>query len=460
MLNAQADSAAAASAEAAAAAASAAALAATALPEATSSAPTASDPTPSKLKGSRVIGLSPQHKLAVREFATLTGVSDKRCSRAQLLIVHSTMTEMSRQGLFQGEVPSLEAIAKVVPSNMKMVHDSCRAYDEELLAQRAQRRLDKGFVITDAGAAGKKKETYVIFSGFDHIDGCVVEEVAGGEPISGGGKKTAELVKEKAAQISLDLAGSATDNASDVIKTFVAEMQSSFDFFVAVGCTLHILNLVLMNAYHSTFGFEEMGVCSALRCGYIINYLMSLEGNLDAWKKWARDNGHEAIAYKACGASKSRWWSVVQSFGDVYRNREAYSDWCIFMANGAKSTSSYKAIFEEAATWLQNQKVTADLAFVLGFNIAFWDPEMKFCQGIGPWQKDLPAVKQKAGYRADEYSVHAVLARRKLIGLNPFEDDRFSDFQRERALLSAEIGEGGEESERDFMDKQVGAPYL
>ena len=157
--NAQADSAAAACAVAAGEAASAAALAATAFPEATSSAPTASDSTPSKLKGSRVIGLSPQHKMAVREFATLTGVSDKRCSRAQLLIVHSTLTEMSLHGLFQGKVPSLEAIAKVIPSSMKKVHDSCRAYDEQLLAQGVQRRLDKGFVITDAGAAGKRKET-------------------------------------------------------------------------------------------------------------------------------------------------------------------------------------------------------------------------------------------------------------------------------------------------------------
>jgi hypothetical protein len=39
-----------------------------------------------------------------------------------------------------------------------------------------------------------------------------------------------------------------------------------------------------MNAYHATFGFEEMGVCSALRVGYIMNYLMGLEGHLDRWK--------------------------------------------------------------------------------------------------------------------------------------------------------------------------------
>jgi hypothetical protein len=43
---------------------------------------------------------------------------------------------------------------------------------------------------------------------------------------------------------------------------------------VAVGCVLHILNLILMNAYHSTFGHEEMGVPSALRTSFIISYLV------------------------------------------------------------------------------------------------------------------------------------------------------------------------------------------
>jgi len=50
------------------------------------------------------------------------------------------------------------------------------------------------------------------------------------------------------------------------------------------GCVLHLNNLTLMNAYHSTFSFEQMGDCSALGAGYIVSYLMSLEGRLDYWK--------------------------------------------------------------------------------------------------------------------------------------------------------------------------------
>lgn len=45
---------------------------------------------------------------------------------------------------------------------------------------------------------------------------------------------------------------------------------------------IHSLNLVLVNAYHATYGKEEMGVCSALRIGYMVNYLQ--DQYLGEWK--------------------------------------------------------------------------------------------------------------------------------------------------------------------------------
>ena len=62
-------------------------------------------------------------------------------------------------------------------------------------------------------------------------------------------------------------------------------MRKRFEADVLVflnGCALHVNNLTLMNAYHSTFSFEQMGDFSALRVGYIVNYLMSLKGRLDS----------------------------------------------------------------------------------------------------------------------------------------------------------------------------------
>mmetsp|Transcript_37370 Transcript_37370/g.83626 ORF Transcript_37370/g.83626 Transcript_37370/m.83626 type:complete len:245 (+) Transcript_37370:336-1070(+) len=244
--------------------------------------------------------------MAVNEFANLTGVSDKKLPRAQAIIVFETMMELHRNGLL-AEVPSLEDLIKIIPTNTRDIRSTCQTYNDYLLTQSAQRSLDAAICITDAGAAGNKKVNYCLFAGFDHLNRRIWEFSVGGEPVTGGGKNVAKLVEAHAKQLNVTLIGSTTDNASDVIKVFVAEMQKSFANFVAVGCVLHILNLVLMNSYHSTFGLEEMGVCSALRCGYIIHYLMCIEGHFDQWTTWAKLNGHELIAYKAAGASKSRW---------------------------------------------------------------------------------------------------------------------------------------------------------
>lgn len=187
--------------------------------------------------------------------------------------------------------------------------------------------------------------------------------------------------------------------------------QEKYPNFVGVGCVLHILNLILMNAYHSTFGKEEMGKPSALRASFMVNYLM---GKYSAdWKKFCTATSRPEISFMMAGASKGRWWSVIKGFGDVYHNRSPLSDWCLKEAQDSKS-ATYGPLFEETAAWLVNAKVVANLAFVLAFNVVWWEPQMTFAQGIGPWQSDLPLAKQRAGYRADEYSVRTVVMRRDL----------------------------------------------
>jgi len=152
-----------------------------------------------------------------------------------------------------------------------------------------------------------------------------------------------------------------------------------------------------------------------------------------------------------------RWWSVLQGFGDVYRNRVAYSAWCIYMASHLGSASTYQHIYLETATWLKNDKVICDLSFVLAFHETWWNAEMLFCQGIGDWQKDIPKVDQKAGYRADEFPVHVVLARRRFRALSGQigTHSGFQGYWAHRAGLPTTPGSGGEASTQAFMDTQV-----
>ncbi len=113
------------------------------------------------------------------------------------------------------------------------------------------------------------------------------------------------------------------------------------------------------------------------------------------------------------GASKGRWWSVLVGFGDVYLLRDVLSDWLLGEAANSDS-GTFGPLFGETAAWLKNAKIVANLSFVLTFCRTWWTPEMQFCQGIGPWQKNVLEAHQKAGYRTDEYSVRVILMRWRL----------------------------------------------
>jgi len=214
-----------------------------------------------------------------------------------------------------------------------------------------------------------------------------LEKSVSTERLTGGGENIADVVIANFTELGVPCASQATDNACDVSVTCAKVLKLKYVGFVRNGCVLHVNNLTLMNAYHATFGYEEMGVCSALRVGYIMNYLMGLEGHLDRWKVplsclyvmcissliffyqvWANENGFENIAFKACGASKGRWWSVVQSFSDVYLHRAAYRGWCEHMAKALGTSCTYQHIYVETTSWLQNDKVICDLSFVLAFH--------------------------------------------------------------------------------------------
>ena len=107
-------------------------------------------------------------------------------------------------------------------------------------------------------------------------------------------------------------------------------------------------------------------------------------------------------------------------FGDVFTNRVAFSEWAEELAK-FKHAPANKDCAADLASWLKNRKVLADLAFVRGFCLWFWNDEMAFLQGIGPWQLgqhelfpslSVPTEKQRAGFRADEHGIRVVLGRR------------------------------------------------
>ena len=79
--------------------------------------------------------------------------------------------------------------------------------------------------INDAGNSGSDKETYSLFAACDHEACCIWGQLVGVSQLPGGGEKIAETILAEGRRLNVkEFAGSATDNASDVLKKFVSEM--------------------------------------------------------------------------------------------------------------------------------------------------------------------------------------------------------------------------------------------
>ena len=367
-------------------------------------------------KGVAAYKTTVRHALHMREGLLLTGSSQRQFPKAAFLIVRSAIEEL---GL--GHLTSDKEILKIIPTDLATVMEKCQRVDELLLTMDLQERVDAVFSVNDAGNSGKRKITYRLLVGYDHVDNCIKQVLGGADEIAAGGEHIADAVTDDLELLgNPDVAGSCTDSALDVISAFVKHMKDKNPGFLAVGCLLHIMNLVLMNAYLATFGDEEMGVNSALRIGFMSNYLQALFP--DHWKDFCKAHPqYNNSGYICTGASKGRWWSVIRSFGDVFTNRELYSKWAKDLASYKRGTA-YEGCATDLASWLLNKKALTDLAFVRGFCLWFWTDEMTFLQGVGPWQLgthelfpglSVPDEKQRAGFRADEHAVRVVIMRAK-----------------------------------------------
>ena len=115
---------------------------------------------------------------------------------------------------------------KVIPARMGGMIAEVDQVNDYIWAD-ALNRLDGLSSINDAGNSGTDKYTYKAVVGYDHSDGSILEIVLGANILHGGGKAICDSVIDDVVRIGITVPfiGSATDNASDVINTFVTHMQ-------------------------------------------------------------------------------------------------------------------------------------------------------------------------------------------------------------------------------------------
>jgi len=299
----------------------------------------------------------------------------------------------------------------------------------------------------DGGNKQGRKFEFQLEAGWDPALRRIVQRTTDMTESGGDGKAHADAVDTTQARLGLlreavHHVGSCTDSASDVLKGYVEEERKKNKSFVGVGCMLHIMNLILMNAYHMAFGEEKMGTPSALRTSYMVSYL--IDKFYDDFAKYCDDNNRVDMKHHVAQGSKNRWWSVTQAFGDILHDPQFYSDFMMDQANRLKTTSTYTPLFKEVAGWLANTKVLADLTFVQTFCSYFWNDAMLFLQDRARWmaEESLEEQYQLSGYRADEMTRFVVQTHRKLRAIQPRNMVEFDSW---RSLVDqlGEAEEGG-----------------
>ena len=402
------------------------------------------------VSGLRCEKLSVEYKKAIQWALVRSGCSQRAFPMVHATLVYFTMKEM-------GLKPALNDVLTFVPTNLGSILDYCADMDDHAMAEEAT-HIQAAFALSDMGdqkaGTGKNSITHNGATGYDHSTNSVwgAKHMSGMDVGKDGGSIAKSIMQDGKRWGIQSWRGSVTDSAANCIRGMVGALQAACPGFVAMACFLHVMNLVLVNSYLSSFGDEERGVCSALRIGYMMSYLHHKFP--DEWRGWCADNGHGDISYIAAGAAKTRWWSVTAAFGDCYKNRVAYQGWCTHMTVVHKG--GYNSCFTEMAAWLQNNKALCDMSLIFGFCTTWWNQEMEWLQGVGHWQAHLPLAAQKAGYRANEMPWRVILERRKLQELEPPSaanlpgytmDPRWSEYAKNRAGLT--------EGEREQMDEEV-----
>jgi hypothetical protein len=306
-----------------------------------------------------------------------------------------------------------EAISEITPSKSALgAWIDRRGEFDDLTFEKMTADVQAVYAQFDAGNKGGREWLWQVFSFWNPTEKCVCRWYADAMVTGKLGDEVADEVFECAKSRNVSLLGSTTDSASNVINGVVTSLREgkvgkreSIKSFVAAGCLLHILNLVLMNGFVGAYGDETMNVVSPLRVGYMVAYLVGKFS--EEFREWCLKNGHED-AYLPAQAWKGRWWSVMRSFNDIERGRELYCKFFCHMANSLDTTSSYQPLFKDVAAWLKNPVCRASMLFVSAFCEAFWNDEFTYCQDIDDNMAHLPARQRMAGHRAHRYTRKAV----------------------------------------------------
>ena len=176
----------------------------------------------------------------------------------------------------------------------------------ELVSERAGCR--GGFILSDAGNFSHQCE---LFSQWDFTSDKLRLDLAGSGVTGKTGSDVFERLESTVGMMEVkELYGLGSDSAVNMSKTLVAKCRERWPGFKFAPCWLHVLNLILMNAFFAAFGDEARGECSALRVAFMVNYL--LDKSFQDFVYWAK-NASDFLSQLPPLSSPSRFSATLST---------------------------------------------------------------------------------------------------------------------------------------------------
>ena len=131
--------------------------------------------------------------------------------------------------------------------------------------------------------------------------------------------------------------GHTSDSAGDVLSGLLALMSVQSPSYVAIGCWLHILNLMITSSFCSIYGAAEWGEASLLRLVFMVPYLLGFADT--AFKEAANDASHPEWGLLPQRGEVGRWWSVFKAIGEIFNDPARMEFLLIFLPSTMKTAS-------------------------------------------------------------------------------------------------------------------------
>lgn len=182
---------------------------------------------------------------------------------------------------------------------------------------------------------------------------------------------------------------------------------------IVVGCDMHVLNILLINALAAAFGKGEAlsEDIHVLQTVFKIAYLLG--ANWEWWQEAMRKFHEEIDADKESSMRvpstriqrpiETRWWTVLLAMQQVLEQRHFLMLFCESQANTGKHNTNIKKTWELAATGLASEVVHAQMAFLVEYGAVFHFGEMSWSQQ-GHRAAEMPERVLQRGMR-----LHAIM---------------------------------------------------